>query len=149
MNLKIIIFKLLSLCFRNMHLQTIILLSVIAVVTSQGTNNIFYIAHLHTNVQLFSECILVKPKNTNNSCFLIVCCVLVFYVFCVVLCFFIVYGPFCQGAFNLDMSTLFTTLFYWTSLQFILSRRPGISLKLFFEISCKSILQNKKKLSLR
>ena len=33
-----------------------------AVVTSQGTNNIFYIAHLHTNVQLFSECILVKPK---------------------------------------------------------------------------------------
>ena len=31
------------------------------------------------------------------------------------------YGPFCHGALKYDISTLFTTFFVWTSLQFILS----------------------------
>jgi len=30
-----------------------------------------------------------------------------------------VYRPFCHGALKIDMSTLFTTFFLWTSLQFI------------------------------
>jgi len=38
-----------------------------------------------------------------------------FEMFCV---FF--YGPFCHGAHKLDLSTLFTTFFLWTSLPFIL-----------------------------
>ena len=38
-----------------------------------------------------------------------------FVMFCVFL-----YGPFCHGAHKLDLSTLFTTFFLWTSLPFIL-----------------------------
>ena len=54
--------------------------------------------------------------------FLNVCCVLVFYVFlCCSVCWFL-YGPFCQGALKLDISTLFATFFHWTSLQFIFTR---------------------------
>jgi len=37
-----------------------------------------------------------------------------FVMFCVFL-----YGPFCHGAHTLDLSTLFTTFFLWTSLPFI------------------------------
>jgi len=32
----------------------------------------------------------------------------------------VLYGPFCHGALKHDISTLFTTFFVWTSLQFIL-----------------------------
>ena len=39
---------------------------------------------------------------------------LCFVMFCVFL-----YGPFCRGAHKLDLSTLFTTFFLWTSLPFI------------------------------
>jgi len=39
-----------------------------------------------------------------------------FVMFCVFL-----YGPFCHGAHKLDLSTLFTTFFLWTSPPFILS----------------------------
>jgi len=39
-----------------------------------------------------------------------------FVMFCVFL-----YGPFCHGTHKLDLSTLFTTFFLWTSLPFILS----------------------------
>jgi len=35
--------------------------------------------------------------------------------------FSLLYGPFCHSALTLDISTLFTTFFLWTSLQFILS----------------------------
>ena len=31
--------------------------------------------------------------------------------FCVVLCVWVLYGPFCHGALKLDISTLFTTFF--------------------------------------
>ena len=44
---------------------------------------------------------------------------IVYSVFCDVLC--VLYGPFCHGAYKLDLSTLFTTFFLWTSLPFILS----------------------------
>ena len=48
------------------------------------------------------------------------CCVLVFYVFlCGSVCFSM-YGPFCQVALKLDVSTYFTTFFLRTSLQFII-----------------------------
>ena len=40
----------------------------------------------------------------------------VFVSFCVL----VFYGPFWHGAHRLDISTLFTTLFIWTCLQFIL-----------------------------
>jgi len=40
----------------------------------------------------------------------------VFVSFCVL----VLYGPFCHGALKLDISTLFTTFFIWSSLQFIL-----------------------------
>jgi len=50
--------------------------------------------------------------------FLNVCCVLVFYVFVLFCVLVFLYGPFCQGV--IDISTLFTTFFLWTSLQFIL-----------------------------
>ena len=43
----------------------------------------------------------------------------VFALFCVCVCVF-VYGPFCRGCLILGMSTMFTTLFLWTFLQFIL-----------------------------
>ena len=47
-------------------------------------------------------------------------CVLVFCVFlCCSVCWFL-YGPFYHGALKLDISTLFTTFFLWTSLKFIL-----------------------------
>ena len=43
---------------------------------------------------------------------------MVFYVFlCRAVCWF-VYGPFCYGALKLDIFTLFSTFFLWTSLQF-------------------------------
>ena len=51
-----------------------------------------------------------KSKNSKNSFYLNVCCILVFHVFL----FF--YGPFCHGALKLDMPTLFTTFFLRTSL---------------------------------
>jgi len=41
-----------------------------------------------------------------------------FVMFCVFL-----YGPFCHGAHKLDLSTLFTTFFLWTSPPFIFSQR--------------------------
>jgi len=40
-----------------------------------------------------------------------------FVMFCVFL-----YGPFCHGAHKLDLSTLFTTFFLWTSLPFIFNK---------------------------
>jgi len=46
---------------------------------------------------------------------------LVFYVFlCCSVCWFL-YGQFCHGTLKLDISTLFTTFFFWTSLQLISS----------------------------
>ena len=57
-------------------------------------------------------------KNTKNSYFLISVASLYtpcFVKFCVFL-----YGPFCHGAHKLDLSTLFTTFFLWTSLSFII-----------------------------
>jgi len=61
---------------------------------------------------------LTRLVNTNKLLFLNVCCVLVYAVFCCVPC--VLYGPFCHGAHKLDLSTLFTTFFLWTSLPFIL-----------------------------
>ena len=47
---------------------------------------------------------------------------MVFYVFlCRSVCW-ILNGPFCHGALKLDICTLFTTFFIWTSLQFILKQ---------------------------
>jgi len=60
-------------------------------------------------------------KNSSNETQKIVFskCLGVLRVF-VLFCVFFVYGPFCHVALKLDMSTLFTTIFLWTSLQFIL-----------------------------
>jgi len=50
------------------------------------------------------------------------CCVMVFYVcLCRSVCWFL-YGPCCHCALKLDISSLFTTFFFGTSLQFILRR---------------------------
>ena len=64
-----------------------------------------------------------RKKETSekhkNIVFLNVCCVMMLCVFlCRSVCWFL-YGPFCHGALKLDVSTLFTTFFIWTSLQFI------------------------------
>jgi len=57
----------------------------------------------------------------RSECLLRLGVLCVFVLFCVCFCVFFVfvYGPFCQCALNIDMSTLFTTFFLWTSLQFI------------------------------
>ena len=55
----------------------------------------------------------------NHILFYNVCCVLVFTFLCYYVCLFS-YWPFCHGALKLDMSTLFTTLFLWPFLQFVL-----------------------------
>ena len=61
---------------------------------------------------------LKNPKNTKNRYFLM--SVASLYTPCfVMLCVFL-YGPFCHGAHKLDLSTLFTTFYLWTSLPFIL-----------------------------
>ena len=66
-------------------------------------------------------------KNTKTSFFLNFSCVMVFYVFfCRSMCWFL-YGPFCHGALKLDISTLFTTFFLCTSLQFMLQLSPSAS----------------------
>jgi len=54
--------------------------------------------------------------------FLNVSCVMLVYVFlcCYHVCWFL-NGLFCHGALKLDISTLFTTFFLWTSLQFMLT----------------------------
>jgi len=49
------------------------------------------------------------------------------------------YGPFCHGALKHDISTLFTTFFVWTSLQFILKAQGAI--ELIADWSGNSILQ--------
>jgi len=73
---------------------------------------------------------VLMPKNTKivySECLLRlgVLCVL-----CCSVCLFL-YAQFCRVALTLDMSTLFTTFFLWTSLQFILdhfsSKRYGLS----------------------
>jgi len=68
-------------------------------------------------------CRISKQKKFNKMCFFFinVCCVLVFYVFlCCSVCW-IWYQSFCHVALKLDISTLFTTFFLWTSLQCLLS----------------------------
>ena len=47
-------------------------------------------------------------------------------VLCRSVCYFL-YGPFCYGVLKLDISTLFTTFFIWTSLQFILGAHSPIA----------------------
>ena len=77
------------------------------------------------------ETSLTKPsryKNINNfffksekhkNSFFNVCCVLAFYVcLCCSVCWFLCV-PFCQGSLKLDISTLFSTFFLWTFLQFL------------------------------
>jgi len=56
----------------------------------------------------------------ENSFFVNVCCVMVFYLFLCGSVGWFLYGPFCHGALKLDISTLFTTFCLWTSLQFVL-----------------------------
>jgi len=57
-------------------------------------------------------------RKTHERFFLNVCCVFEFYIFlCCSVCWFL-YGPFCQGALKLKISTLFTTFFPWTSHKF-------------------------------
>ena len=58
----------------------------------------------------------VRVKNIielGKHCFFLlnVCCVLVFYVRCVVLCVSLCMGLFCHGVLKLDISTVFTTFF--------------------------------------
>jgi len=61
-----------------------------------------------------------------------VCCILVFYVFlCCSVCL-LLYRPFCHGALKLDIFTLFTTFFLWTSLQFILA---GVKLTRIYRLA--------------
>ena len=49
-----------------------------------------------------------------------VCCVMVFYMFLCRSVRWFLYGLFCHGALKLNISTLFTIFFLWTSFQFIL-----------------------------
>jgi len=58
-----------------------------------------------------------NPKNTKNIYFLM--SVASLYTPCFVMFCVFLYGPFCHGAHKLDFSTLFTTIFLWTSLPFI------------------------------
>ena len=61
-------------------------------------------------------CVWQNPKNTfilNVSCVLVFCVIM-----CRSVCLFL-YGSFCHGVLKLDMSTLFTTFFLWTSLIYI------------------------------
>ena len=57
-------------------------------------------------------------KTQKNSYFLM--SVASLYTQCFVMFCVFLYGPFCHGAHKLDLSTLFTTFFLWTSLPFIL-----------------------------
>jgi len=62
----------------------------------------------------------LQTEKHKKCFFLNVCCVLVLCLFlCCSMCLFL-YGPFWHGALKLDISTLFTKFFLWTSLQFIL-----------------------------
>ena len=68
---------------------------------------------------------LNTEKHNQNSFFLNVCCVFVFYVvLCCSVCLFL-YLPFCHGALKLDLSTLFTTLFSFnfSSIYFVMAWR--------------------------
>jgi len=56
-----------------------------------------------------------------------------FVMFCV-----FVYGPFCHGAHKLDLSTLFTTFFLWTSPPFILWSGLKTSKLIFVYLSMDS-----------
>ena len=49
------------------------------------------------------------------------------------------YGPFCHGAHKLDLSTLFTTFFLWTSLPFILTNDTNFSFIMLLKHACKYI----------
>jgi len=59
-----------------------------------------------------------KIENSKNSYFFM--SVASLYTSCFVMFCVFLYGPFCHGAHKLDLSTLFTTFFLWTSLPFIL-----------------------------
>ena len=58
--------------------------------------------------------IIKKQSEKHKTIVCSECLLRVIYVFCVVLCV-----GFCHGAIKLDTSTLFTTFFLWTYLQFI------------------------------
>ena len=58
-----------------------------------------------------------QTENTKNSLF---CMYVASWCSACFVCL-LLYEPFCHGAFKLDLSTLFSTFFLWTSLQFILS----------------------------
>jgi len=51
------------------------------------------------------------------------------------------YGPFCHGALKLDMSTLFTAPFRWTSLQFIFCIRHSICIMYHWKNDCMQFYQ--------
>ena len=53
--------------------------------------------------------------HNKHVCYTVLIC-----VFCAVLCVCFLYGPFCHGALNFDLSTLFTTFYLCKYLQFIL-----------------------------
>jgi len=59
-----------------------------------------------------------KIENSKNSHFFM--SVASLYTPCFVMFCVFLYGTFCHGAHKLDLSTLFTTFFLWTSLPFIL-----------------------------
>ena len=58
-----------------------------------------------------------------------------FVMFCVIL-----YGPFCHGAHKLDLSTLFTTFFLWTSPPFILLNILNINVCCAIAVTSEIIL---------
>ena len=91
----------------------------------------------HRNIIVTESSLLLRRKK-QTSFFLNSCCVMAFYEFlCRSVCWFL-YGPFWHGALKLDISTLFTTVFLWTYLQFILTHNPAdkfddvFSLKILF-----------------